>query len=611
MSGSQATVWEAPAGTIPVVNANGNVLEEVQVATAGQTVFNLASFQYTPGTHSIFVYRKSGTTGGQMLRRAVDYTETSITRITLTAGATVGDLLFFIAIAISQIDGPPVINGVPSGGTTGQILTKASGSDYDMVWQALSALSTLLDADRINVASAATINLTVAGIANTSRNLQITGSVQIDGFQVTHGQLYAVRFAAALTLKNNAAIITQRNADIAVAAGDTCFIRATADNIVEVLGYSEAYAKAKLAGDIALPFSSSGFVGAQYNGGQLAGQRNKIINGKMDFSRRAASFAAIATGAYSLDRFIYVNTSAAVATISQDTASVPATNEFQNALKYIITTADAAIAAGDAALISQRIEGYNVRDLIGRDLTVSFWVRSAKTGTHCVALRNSVNDRSHVKEYTINVANTWEYKTLTVPAGLITAGTWNWTTGLGLEVGFVLAAGATYQTAKDAWQVGNFLATANQVNCLDTIGNIFAITGVQLEVGAQATPFEHRHYTTELSLCERYAPIYAATAAGNDDIALGLTTGASSGVVSYQFNVQPRIAPTGVTLAGLFSLTTGGATSGVSAITISITGSRMVRLNIATSAAPFTINLPVILYAANAAALIIFTGCEL
>ena len=233
-----ATIWEAPAGTIPVVNANGNVFEEVQVATAAQTVFTLTTFQYTPGTKSIFVYRKSGGIGGQMLRRNIDYTETSATQVTMTAGATVGDLYFFLAIAISQIAGPPVINGLPGGGTTGQVLAKTSGSDYAVNWTSLAALGTLLDAARVNVASASTVDLTPQ--STVTRNIQITGTTQIDGFQITNGQLYAIKFQSALVLKNNAAIVTQAGVDIQVSAGDTCFIRATADNVVEVLGYAKA-----------------------------------------------------------------------------------------------------------------------------------------------------------------------------------------------------------------------------------------------------------------------------------------------------------------------------------------------------------------------------------
>jgi len=292
---------------------------------------------------------------------------------------------------------------------------------------------------------------------------------------------------------------------------------------------------------------------ASMNGGQLAGLRNRIINGGMDIAQRGTSFAAIASGAYSLDRWLFSNTSAAVGTVSQQ-PDVPSDNEFQSSLRFAVTTADASIAAGDVALINQYIEGYNVRDLIGRPLTLSFRVRSSKTGVHCVSFGNSNTDRTFVSEYTVNAVNTWETKTITVSAGLITAGTWNWTNGLGLQVRFALAAGPTFQTTAGAWQTGNFLATANQVNCLDTVGNIFAITGVQLELGSVATPFEHRPYGMELALCQRY---YLKSY--NIDVAPGsaLLSGVKSGVavdterifLSMCFPVSMRSTPS-ITLYG-------------------------------------------------------------
>lgn len=273
-------------------------------------------------------------------------------------------------------------------------------------------------------------------------------------------------------------------------------------------------------------------------GGGALGHRNKIINGKMEIAQRGTSFAAIASGAYSLDRWGFGNTSTAVATISHQ-SDVPSNNEFQNSLRVAITTADTSITASDLMHVWQRVEGYNARDLIGRTFTLSFWVRSSKTGTHCVALRNSVADRSYIAEYTISAANTWEYKAITVIGGLITAGAWNWTTGNGLDVGWVLAAGSNFQTTTGAWQTGNFLATANQVNCLDAIGNIFAITGVQLEVGSVATPFEHRPYGAELALCQRYyqrvCSFYAGTPS-TTDIYIS---------ASYSMYCPMRAAPTG------------------------------------------------------------------
>lgn len=290
------------------------------------------------------------------------------------------------------------------------------------------------------------------------------------------------------------------------------------------------------------------------------GLRNKIINGKMDIAQRGTSFAAIASGAYSLDRWLVSYSTTSVATVTQQ-SDVPSSNEFQSSLRFAVTTADSSIAAGDFAFIEQRIEGYNVRDLIGRTFTLSFWVRSSKTGTHCVSLRNSAADRSYISEYTINAANTWEFKTIAVSGGLITAGAWNWTNGSGIGVAFALAAGTTFQTTAGAWQTGNFLATANQVNCLDTIGNIFAITGVQLEVGSTATPFEHRPYGMELALCQRY------TRGAPTNYAWPGQMYSTTGAAVFSTGVPMRGTPTLSTTSG-FLLANGAGSNSVTGLSV-------------------------------------------
>lgn len=278
--------------------------------------------------------------------------------------------------------------------------------------------------------------------------------------------------------------------------------------------------------------------------------RNKIINGKMEIAQRGTSFAAIASGTYTLDRFQWQQAGTGVVTVSQQ-ADVPSSNEFQNSLRVAVTTADTSIAAGDIYAVRHVVEGYNVRDLIGKTLTLSFWVRSSKTGTHCVSLVNSVGNRSFVAEYTVNAANTWESKSITINGGLITAGTWDWTNGIGISLWFVLAAGTTWQTTAGAWQTGSFYATSNQVNCLDSTSNIFAITGVQLEVGSVATPFEHRPIGAELALCQRYfcktydlgtAPGVATVAGSIYSISNATAVGTTPGY--FPFPVEMRSAPT-------------------------------------------------------------------
>jgi hypothetical protein len=240
---------------------------------------------------------------------------------------------------------------------------------------------------------------------------------------------------------------------------------------------------------------------------QNASFKNKIINGAMDIWQRGTTFTGVGVAnTFSTDRFFWGQSLAGgVVTLSRET-NVPNQN-FNYSLRATVTTADAAIVAGDSYLLAQRIEGFNIVDLIGNTFTLSFWVRSPKTGIHCVSFRSNLATASYVTEYTILAANTWEYKTITVTGGINASigGPWDTTNGLGMAVSFPLATGSTRQTATtDAWVAGDFQATAAAVNCMDTIGNVFAITGVQLERGAVATPFEHRPIGTEFELCQRY-----------------------------------------------------------------------------------------------------------
>lgn len=243
--------------------------------------------------------------------------------------------------------------------------------------------------------------------------------------------------------------------------------------------------------------------------------KNKVINGKMEIAQRGVGPTNInsANGQYYLvDRFhTAIYGSGAVLAVSRQ-SDVPAGTDFQYSFRVAVSAADASVAAGDLAYISHRIEGYNIYELLGQPFTLSFYVRSSKTGKHCVTFGNN-SDRMYVTSYTIDAANTWEYKTVTVPGGLPSAGTWNFTNGTGLEILWALMAGTTYHAAsEDQWLASGY-ASSGQVNCLDTAGNIFAITGVQLEAGEFATPFEHRPYGLEYDMCRRYFRSFTSDAA--------------------------------------------------------------------------------------------------
>jgi hypothetical protein len=271
-------------------------------------------------------------------------------------------------------------------------------------------------------------------------------------------------------------------------------------------------------------------------------EKNYIINGDMRIAQRGTSFAAIANSAYCLDRWSYNKVGATVHTVTQDT-DVPtfaqANYLFQNSLRLNLTTPDTSIAATDFCFMAQFIEGYNWANLAQKQFTVSFWVKATTTGTYCVGVKNSGNDRSYVAEYTINASATWEYKTITVAASP-SAGTWNYSSGVGLAVYFVLAAGATYQTTPGSWQTGNFFATANQVNGVNTGATDFRITGVSVAEGTSTnTKFSTyaRDFASELNTCKRY---YQQMSSG----IVGQVFSSTQMHMGMSFPVQMRALPT-------------------------------------------------------------------
>lgn len=258
--------------------------------------------------------------------------------------------------------------------------------------------------------------------------------------------------------------------------------------------------------------------------------KNYIINGDMRIAQRGTSFPAIADGTYSLDRWNYGKAGAMVHTISQDT-DVPTVAQagvlFQNSLRLNLTTPDTAIAAGEAVGIQQLIEGFNWADLAQKTFTLSFWVKATLPGIYCVSLRNTGLDRSYIAEYTINTTNTWEYKSITVSPSP-SAGTWNYTNGLGVRVQWTLAAGSSFQTSANAWQTGSFTATANQVNGVNTGATDFRITGVMLNLGANAAPFRlfGNDIEGELAACQRYyEKSYDLATAPGTNMGGGVTSG--------------------------------------------------------------------------------------
>jgi len=273
--------------------------------------------------------------------------------------------------------------------------------------------------------------------------------------------------------------------------------------------------------------------------------RNLIINGAMTVAQRGTSFTSISGVTYSVDRFFVqdVNSAAGEATVSQSTT---APDDFINSLKIDVTTADTSLVAADQYKIEHRIEGQNISHLnwgtsAAKTVTMSFWIRSNKTGNTQVALLNSANDRAYVATFTINTTDTWEKKELTVAGE--TSGTWLTTNGVGLRLRWG-SFGSTYQTSSiDQWVSSEKMSRDDSpINFFDNTANELYITGVQLEVGDTATPFEHRSFGDELLRCQRYLyRLETETTSGAFANLTGWSADATYGSILYP--VEMRSAP--------------------------------------------------------------------
>ena len=283
------------------------------------------------------------------------------------------------------------------------------------------------------------------------------------------------------------------------------------------------------------------------------GRRNLIINGAMNLAQRGTSFTS-ATTAYHVDRFIDVMNLGAW-TVSQ---SSDAPTGFSKSWKWDCTTANGTLAAGSELIFVTRLEGQDLQHLkygtsAAESLTLSFWVKSSKTGTYTCEF-DQYGDRQITRTYTINSANTWEHKTLTVPGDV--AGSIDDDNSAELQLLWWLGAGSnltsgTLNTSAWAGVTNANRVSSSQVNLADNTANDWYITGVQLEVGDTATPFEHRSFGEELSLCQRYFYNFADGSVDSDaPISVGTyysTTIIYSGV---KLPVTMRVAPTLVTASG-------------------------------------------------------------
>jgi hypothetical protein len=328
---------------------------------------------------------------------------------------------------------------------------------------------------------------------------------------------------------------------------------------------------------------SSGTVPEAYGGTGTStgyyGFKNRIINGAMAIAQYGGTATVnAASNTYAVDRTFGTGTgSSGVFTMAQ---SSTAPTGFSNSLLITVTTADASLSASDLYLLGQNIEGFNTSDLNwgtanASTITLSFWVRSSVTGTYGGSFSNSGVTRSYPFTYTISVANTFEYKTITIAGD--TSGTWiGATNGVGLRLFLGLGAGSTFSGTAGAWASADYRSATSVTNLMATVSATFYITGVQLEKGSTATSFDYRPYSTELALAQRYYFQYAAASADGQE-AVARTALTSFDLTTY-LPVTMRSAPTlilpsGSTYGRLVGHDTSGAATAQNVTAMSVQAS--------------------------------------
>ena len=255
--------------------------------------------------------------------------------------------------------------------------------------------------------------------------------------------------------------------------------------------------------------SKAAELAALIGSGQAQGDKNLIINGAMQVAQRGTSTSSVtSTGYHACDRFKFLYTDAGTWTVSQST---DAPDGFANSFKVECTTAKSSLASDSRLFILHHLEGQNLQQLkkgtsAAESITLSFYVRTNKTGTYQVHVEDNDNIRIIGSTYTVSTANTWQKVTVTLAGD--TTGALDNDNGDSFAVFFALVAGTDNSSGAvpTAWEAKTNAdrGAGLNVNLADATSNYWQITGLQMEIGDVATPFEHRSFGDELQRCQRY-----------------------------------------------------------------------------------------------------------
>jgi hypothetical protein len=386
------------------------------------------------------------------------------------------------------------------------------------------------------IASAGTTDLG----STTNSGITISGSTAITSFgsTATAGIIKFVTLGGSITLTYNAtSLITPTNANINGVAGDTFTAEALGSGNWRILTYTSGS-------------TGGAVIAASMNGGQLAGLRNKVINGDMRIDQvlSGAATTPTASGVVLVDRWKCGITQSSKLTFQQVADAPPG---FKFSQKITVASQYSPIAA-DAFNISQSIEGQNIVDLgfgtaSPATITVSLWVKGSVAGNYSAFVTNG--SRSYIG--IVPVTTTWARQFVTLIAD--STGTWATDNTVGLALAFDLGSGSNYNGTAGAWAAGNFSRTTGTVTFVNqTAGATLNITGVQLEIGTQATPFEQRPYGMEYSMVQRYRPVWGAqTSGGAVTIAIGQCITTTQATVFLQAETMTRIDNNTLTFSAL------------------------------------------------------------
>ena len=299
--------------------------------------------------------------------------------------------------------------------------------------------------------------------------------------------------------------------------------------------------------------------------------RNVIINGAMNVAQRGTQTGH--SSGYTLDRWNVYTTSSARFTISQD-SDVPTGEGFANSIKLDVTTADSSVASSDFGVFRTILEGQDLQRFCkgtsnAKPFALQFFIKSTVTGTYAIELVDSDNSRAVTKTYTVDSANTWEKKTITFPADTTGAFTDDNNASLFIQWGLIVGSNYTSGTASGSWEsqttANRFVGQVNAVN--STSNNIF-FTGVQLEVGQNATEFEHEPFSQTLQKCLRYTFVHQTNVSYAFSALSGYMASSTNALTFYQYPVRMRAEPS-LTTTGTFHLLDGHSSYSISGMSMS------------------------------------------